>query len=272
VAGVPGRPVTLATLAQVGRSETHSMTFSPDGRTLAVVADSTTVMLWDVADRGRPVLRSTVSGNVVSALAFSPDGRSLAVTGDDTTIALWNVADRSAPVRLATLTGHSARVYVLAFSPDGRTLVSAGDDRTTVLWDVRNSAHPLRLATLNNQQSRVYTAAFSQDSRTLATGDVDREVILWDVTTPTGPIRLSTSKIRRGLADVKFRPDGRTLAVTGDPYDDERPLVTMWNYGKLNNLRADPARHACGVIGRGLTAAEWSRFIPEFAHRPTCTG
>jgi WD40 repeat protein len=170
------------------------------------------------------------------------------------------------------MTGHSARVDVLAFSPDGRTLVSGGEDRMTVLWDVRNEAHPLRLATLDNAQSRVLDVAFSQDSRTLATGDASDTLTLWDVTTPTGPIRLATMYIRRGVADLQFRPDGRTLAVTKYDYDEEKPAVTMWSYRKLNDLRADPARYACGVVGRGLTADEWRRFIPELPHRPTCTG
>jgi hypothetical protein len=64
-----------------------------------------------------------------------------------------------------------------------------------------------------------------------------------------------------------FGRDGRTLAVGGT---DPRAAVTLWSYTQLNSLRADPARHACAITGRGLTAAEWARHVPEFPYRRTC--
>jgi len=59
--------------------------------------------------------------------------------------------------------------------------------------------------------------------------------------------------------------------VTVDPGDDSvDATVTLWNYAKLNSLRADPATYACAIAGRGLTAGEWARYIPEFPYRRAC--
>jgi len=46
--------------------------------------------------------------------------------------------------------------------------------------------------------------------------------------------------------------------------------VTLWDFTKLNNLRADPARYACDIVGRGLTAEEWSRLVPELSYERSC--
>ena len=246
------------------------MVISPDGRTLAVRADETRMMLWDLAGPTRSGPLATLGGVAFGgAMAFSPDGRTLA-TADDRTLTLWNVADRSAPVRGARLTGHSGYVSAAAFSPDGRTLVSGGRDTTAMLWDVTDRANPHRLATLTGHEDVVRSVAFSPDGRTLATGGRDYTVNLWDTTNPAGPIRLTSISTGIGGEAVRlaFRRDGQTLAVAG--VSSSRATVTLWNYGELNSLRADPARYACGITGRGLTAGEWARYVPEFPYRRTC--
>ena len=266
----PERATTLTTLPDRVLG-TNAMAFSPDGRTLAVIAGPT-LMLWNVADRTRPTLLARLSSaGFGAAVTFSPDGRTLATAGGDPTITLWNVADRAAPGRLATLVGHSSSVESLAFSPDGHTLASGSYDHTAVLWDVTDRARPHRLTTLTSHRMSVSSVVFSPDGRTLATAGRDYAVILWDATNPAGPIQLATMRTTSGAGAgaVAFRPDGRTLAVVEERLP-EPATVTLWNYRDLNTLRADPARYACAVTGRGLTAEEWARFVPELRYRPTC--
>jgi WD40 repeat protein len=270
--------VTLADGAQPARTinldvqpRTRALEFSPDGNTLAVVTDNA-LMLWDVANWSRPVLLGKLSGSFSGAVAFSVDGRTVA-TGNygDPTVTLWSLANRTAPARLAVLTGHSDDVGALAFSPDGHILASGSDDHAVVLWNVTNRARPVRLATLYGHSMKVTSAAFSADSHTLATGGDDYATILWDITSPAEPVRMVRLRTNLGHAvkSVVFRPDGRTIAVTG-VIGYGVPSVTMWSYGQLNSLRADPAKYACAITGRGLDADEWAGFIPELKYRRTC--
>jgi WD40 repeat protein len=268
----PDQPVVLPGLTEAVAG-TNAMVFSPDGRTLAVVAGPARLLLWNVADRTRPALLATLSGVAFgAAVAFSPDGHTLATGGGDRGLALWDVTDRTTPVRLGTLAGHNGAVATVAFSPDGHTVVSGGADALAMLWDITDRARPLRLATLTGHNGAVAMMAFSPDGRTLVTGDRDSELFLWDTANPAGPIRLVSMRGLGGKARaVLFKDDGRTLAVAAQS-DSQRATVTLWNYAKLNKLRADPAAYACAITGRGLGADEWARYIPEVPYRRTCTG
>ncbi|KPM52527.1 hypothetical protein ACG83_29845 [Frankia sp. R43] len=117
-----------------------TVAFAPDGATLAVADDLTTVVLWDVTDPVHPRrLGEPLTGHAdtVHSMAYSPDGTALATASVDGTVLLWDVTDRSHPVRLGeSLHGHDGPVWSVAFSPDGATLASAGDDGATLLWDM----------------------------------------------------------------------------------------------------------------------------------------
>jgi WD40 repeat protein len=266
----PAVPVPVASLISAS-----VLAISPDGGTVAVVANPTTVMLWDVSNLNRVALLGQVTGATFgSVLAFSPDGRTLATVGnEDYSISLWNVADRTAPRHTATLTGHSGYVTSLAFSPNGRHLASAGWDLATLLWDVTDRTRPYRLAKLGGQSIYTRSAAFSPDGRTLATGGPDSQVDLWDTANPAEPIRLGAVGLPTAAVagPVAFRRDGQTLAVTSHDYSQGIGTVALWNLQKLTSLRADPARYACATAGRGLSAAEWARFVPEIPYRRTCS-
>ncbi|MGK5683642.1 TIR domain-containing protein [Actinoplanes sp. URMC 104] len=252
---------------------TNAMAFSSDGRTLAVVDSNTTLLLWDVANLSRPVLRAKVTGaSFGAAVAFSPDGRALATAEEERpVINLWNLAGGSAPARGATITGHSRSVDALTFSPDGRTLASGSSDDATILWGVADRARPHRLATLTGEGRWASRLQFSPDGRTLVTAGAESRATIWDTTVPAEPVRLATVQAGVGAtaSGVTFRSDGRTLAVTGRRVH-EPASVSLWSYSKLNTLRADPAHYACAVTGRGLTADEWARYIPEVKYRRTC--
>jgi WD40 repeat protein len=100
-----------------------SLAFSPDGKTLAVVAQDSRcaepLRLFDVATRKeRPPLKGS------GAVAFSPDGKMLAA-GSAAGVKLWDLATRQVK---ATFKSSDPPGYFpnLAFSPDGRLLASGG--------------------------------------------------------------------------------------------------------------------------------------------------
>jgi WD40 repeat protein len=266
----PARPVPLGAFKENVRPQRlnmSAMTFSPDGNTLAIANKKERSVLWDVTNRSAPVRLKTLSTPFVDSVTFSPDGRTLVVNGGLRKSTFWDVTDRSAPSQLAQLNGD---ISWMAFSPDGNTLAT-GTYQSAVLWDVTNRARPGRLATLTAHDRWEPSFAFSPDGKTLATGSWDQTGILWDITDRTKPIRLATLERNWSQSiSMLFSPDGHTLVASGDT-DLRTSTVAIWDYTDLNSFRADPAKTACAVTGgRGLTAEEWARYIPELPYQRTC--
>ena len=202
-------------------SGVSSVSFSPDGATLASGSWDGTVRLWDVAT-GEAI--ATLEGHTdwVFSVSFSPDGATLASGSWDDTVRLWDVATGEA---IATLEGHTYAVFSVSFSADGSTLASGSWDGTVQLWDVV-TGEPI--VTLEGHTSGVSSVSFSPDGSTLASGSGDDTVRLWDVVTgePIATLEGHTDWV----FSVSFSPDGATLAsgsldgtvrlwdvVTGEP-------------------------------------------------------
>ena len=165
-----------------GHTETViSLSFSPDGRTLASGSHDNTIRLWDVATgaaRGKPLAGHTDS---VSSVAFSPDGKTLASGSDDKTIRLWDVSTGVSKGR--PLAGHTNWVTSVSFSPDSRTLASGSSDNTIRLWDV-STGEPKGLPLAGHAQT-VTSVSFSPVGKTLASGSDDKTIRLWNLATGT---------------------------------------------------------------------------------------
>ena len=169
-----------------------SVSFSPDGNTLASGSLDDTVRLWD-ANTGR--LLRTLTGHTawVRSVSFSPDGNTLASGSGDTTVRLW---DANTGRLLRTLTGHTSSVNSVSFSPDGNTLASGSWDGTVLLWELAPApmesekiAEDVNTDGVVNIQDMVLVASnFGQTGENAANVNNDGVVNIVDLTLVAGAI------------------------------------------------------------------------------------
>jgi WD40 repeat protein len=249
-----------------GSGTAESVAISPDGKTLATGADDGTVRLWSLADPARPRWLSTThdSGNYVYTVAFAPDGMTLAAASVDDFTRLWNVANPAKPTPLGRpLGGLTSYPIGLAFSPDSKTLAIGSADKTVHLWDVADPARPVRLgAPLTGPSGYVWAAAFSPGGKTLAVGVTDGTVWLWNVADPAHPSLIAAlTGPANQVYSVAFSPDGRQLAATS--YEG---TVHLWDTSP-----AAARAQVCANLGKPLTKAEWSTYVPGVPYRVPCS-
>jgi WD40 repeat protein len=99
----PARARMMGTTFSTSSGLIGSLTFSRDGRTLAVDSDNA-VSLWDVADPARPraLGRPLITGDEqdpdgAASMALSPDGRLLAAGFGNGVLTVWNISDPASP-------------------------------------------------------------------------------------------------------------------------------------------------------------------------------
>jgi WD40 repeat protein len=250
-----------------------SVTFSPQGNTLAVAHRNGGVRLWDTSNPRQP--RETVRLDTKATTAsFHPNGHLLATAGT-----LWDVSDPSRPRQTADLGAETSSVVfdaprrslaavhrgtgvglwdvtdpdharetahldvnanAAAFNPAGNVLAVAGNDFTIKLWDVSDPGRPRALATLVGHTDAARAVVFAPDGRTLASGSTDASVRLWDVTDLGQPHELLVLGGHTGAVNsMAYSADGRLL-ITGSAdhttrlWDLSGPILT----GHTNSVYA----------------------------------
>ncbi|MDJ0795978.1 MAG: hypothetical protein QNJ51_03935 [Calothrix sp. MO_167.B12] len=191
-----------------------SVSFSPDGKTIASASDNNTIKLW----RTDGTLIQTLEGHSskVLSVSFSPDGKTIASASDDNTIKLW----RTDGTLIQTLEGHSSKVLSVSFFPDGKTIASASDDNIIKLWRTDGKL----IKTFNS--SSVLSVSFSPDGKTIASASDDNTIKLWST---DGKLITSFRGHGSSVLSVSFSPDGKIIASASDDN-----TIKLWSTdGKL---------------------------------------
>ena len=204
----------------------QTVTFSPDGKTLASGNSDNTICLWHVQTR---ILHKTLTGytGTGSNAVFSSDGTLLASGSKDNTVRIWNA--QTGEIQ-KTLKGHTNKVFSVVFSADGKTLASGSADNTIRLWDVETGTPQKTLNLIEFTEEIIememgMEMVFSPDGRTLATWawGWDIPIRLWNA--QTGEIQKTLKGEERDVVkDIAFSPDGNTLASAMD-----NRTVRLWD-------------------------------------------
>ena len=192
------------------KGDVYSVSFSPDGKTLASGSSSGDLRLWDI-ETGEERQTLDEWGSVRS-VSFSPDGQMLVSTsvGDGNRrggIHLWHLRTGR---RLKTLLRGESKyrnTYSVVFSPDGRIIAGSVNDEIW-FWDSR-SGERLKILTGHKDGHNIFSVVFSPDGKTLASGSSDDTIRLWDAT--TGAYKQTLIGHTDSVIDVSFSQDSRTL-------------------------------------------------------------
>jgi WD40 repeat protein len=263
-------PSTKASTLQAPRTnDLRQVTFSPDGRLLAVTAVDATVQLFDTATEEllatlRPASNITdvsLSWEVRDLpLDFSRDGSLLAVGNGNHTVSIWDVTRRR---ETHVLTNNASFVHVVAFAPDGKTLLTASQDKTLRLWDVASGK--VR-STITATRPLRFAARFSPDGNLLAYSGSLGVLTLWHVKQQHA--QRSWNAHPAEVYAVAFSHDGHTLATSSDQ------MIKLWDVRSGSTLAEFTDVHgpAFSLIftpdGRNLIAAEATGHVRSW-HLPS---
>ncbi|HEY7315775.1 MAG TPA: sigma-70 family RNA polymerase sigma factor [Gemmataceae bacterium] len=178
--------------------------FTPDGKTLALRGQGSTIYLWDRISNKQLYALKGHTGNV-SSLDISPDGKTLASgSWKDGHIRLWDIETGKENRRIDAF---SQDVVNVAFSPDGKAIASTGNVGGLRLWDAatgKKLAEPPR----GNQPMNL---AYAPDGKTFAGMEGDGRLHVYNAA--NGKHLRAFDAPGRTMAGLTYAPDGKTIAT-----------------------------------------------------------
>jgi len=149
-----------------------SLSFSPDGQTLATGSQDGLLRLWTQAGKQSRMLQAH-EGNV-NAIAFASPTK-VVTGGQDGLIKVWDLLSGTA---ILTYKRQLPYVSHLAISPDGKRLASVGDQDVRI-WELETGTD---LVSLKPDIRQIQTLAFSPDNQCLVAAGTDGDVRIWRAT------------------------------------------------------------------------------------------
>jgi RNA polymerase sigma factor (sigma-70 family) len=213
----------------------RTLTFSGDGKEVALTGSDGAIYLWEaatgkgiarIADPGRPNGRP----RLITFMALSPHGHTLATVGQPGEVRLWDVRKAREIRRLGGK--QPPKVTACVFSPNGKVLASPGTDGVVYRWQ---AATGQALPPLKGHEGPVDTVAFSPNGRFLASGGDDQTARLWNAATGKQVRTLEGHRDR--VVGLAFSPDGKTLASRSTDN-----TIRLWVTRTGKELRQWPSR------------------------------
>ncbi|SKB14893.1 putative WD-repeat protein [Planktothrix sp. PCC 11201] len=196
----------------------QTVSFSPDGKTLATGSYDNTVKLWDEYDRLIQELKG--HQDAVMSVAFSKNSNLLATASLDKTVRLWEKKEEKWEEILPPLENNTS-IFSVSINPNDDLIATGDKDGTVKLWKPGETKEPIQI--LRGHTNRVYSLSFSPDGQTLATASADQTIILWKRTPKEWVKVQSLTDHKGGVYSITFSPNGKMLASA-----DVNGTIKLW--------------------------------------------
>jgi RNA polymerase sigma factor (sigma-70 family) len=187
----------------------RSLSFSPDGRTLASTGGEPVIRLWDSAT-GQEIVAATGHRSAIRNLVVSQADSTIFTAGQDGTIRRWDGASGRELGIIAQFT-HAADT--MAVAPDGDTLLVGGyNGGTFALWNI-TERREIRTFPRVDPRNPVRHVAFSPDGKTVAS-----EWRIWDAATGQVVVTFRDRDDQKNQSanffPIFYSPDGTQIITT----------------------------------------------------------
>ncbi len=207
------------------QGQVQSLSFSPDGRTLASTGVEPMIRLWDVAT-GRETFPPSGHRSWIRKLVVSPADGTVFTAGQDGTVRRWNPASGR---ELDVFARFPAPIDAMAFAPDGRALLLGGQSGVLALWSVAERREIRQFARADGRTD-IHHVAFSPDGKTVAS-----ERRIWDAATGQVLVTLRDQDPQNhrfaNFFPIFYSPDGRQIITA------ETKGVRVWDIASGQEVR-----------------------------------
>lgn len=179
----------------------------PDGRTLIVGGEASTISIWDLTASPTPRIKGELSSQAPAcyALAISPDSKICFSCCSDGNIAVWDVHNHQL---VRQFQGHTDGASCIDISPDGTRIFTGGLDNTVRTWDVREG----RQLSQHDFSSQIFSLGYCPSGEWLAVGMESSHV---EVLHNTKPDKYQLHLHESCVLSLKFAHSGKWFVSTG---------------------------------------------------------
>lgn len=218
----------------------NSVSFSPDGETIAVGTGYTNIELISsdcksIRELQHHEVDTSNAALGVNSVAFSPDAQIIASGGHDGTIKIQTIKGEM----ITIMTDHDSSIRSVVFSSDGQLLASASDDGTVKLWKkqgynakkwklLKTLKHSVGIVDDSENELSVGSVAFSPDDKIIASAGEDGKIKMWNL---DGKLLNVFSNGMIPVRSVSFSPDGKLL-VAANGYEKQYFREYLGNAGE----------------------------------------
>ncbi|XP_068276900.1 transducin-like enhancer protein 2 isoform X2 [Nyctibius grandis] len=205
--GQPGTKTAVAQLDCLNRDNyIRSCKLLPDGRSLIVGGEASTLSIWDLAaPTPRIKAELTSSAPACYALAISPDAKVCFSCCSDGNIVVWDLQNQT---MVRQFQGHTDGASCIDISNYGTKLWTGGLDNTVRCWDLREG----RQLQQHDFGSQIFSLGYCPTGEWLAVGMESSNVEILHVTKPDKyQLHLHESCV----LSLKFASCGKWFVSTG---------------------------------------------------------